>query len=256
MYPMRLVFMCLVVALILGAGGPALGADKPAELSRAVSKAVSADAETSREASEWAGERASLLGEISQLRARQGQLKHQVAKHRAYLKTQEEAYARLEQKQAALARLNLELEPYLEQAYLQLEEFIKADLPFLEEERAQRLSFLRRSLDDYHLELSEKLRRLMEALVVEAEYGNRVEKTKETLDLDGKPTLVDIFRLGRLGLYYLTPDGSRLGWLPRGARDWQPLDPGYHRSLVRAVEMADRQRAVELITLPIGRPEQ
>ena len=256
MFPMRLVLMCVAAALAWGGNGQALGADKPGEVSQAVSKAVSADAKSSREASEWAGERASMLSEVSQLRARKAQLDHQVTKYRAYLKTQEEALARLDQKQEALARLNLELEPYLETAYLRLEEFIQGDLPFLEEERANRLAFLRRSLDDYHLELSEKLRRLMEALVVEAEYGNRVEKTQATLDLDGNPTLVDIFRLGRLGLYYLTPDGGRLGWLPRGTDKWQPLAPEYHRPLVRAVEMADRQRAVELITLPMGRPEK
>ena len=219
-----------------------------------MSKAVAVDAKAAEEASQWAGERSALLGEISGLKARQDQLAHQADKYRAYLRTQEEALARLDQKQEALTRLNLELEPYLEEAYLRLEEFIKGDLPFLAEERTRRLAFLRRSLDDYHLELSEKLRRLMEALVVEAEYGNKVEKTRESLDLDGRPTLVDVFRLGRLGLYYLTLDQSRLGWLDRSGQGWQELESGHGRALVRALEMAQRQRAVELVTLPVGRP--
>lgn len=253
---LRLFFAGLTTAILLAGSGFAQAQDPTAEINRAVSSAVAADKRAAREASDWAGQRSALLSEISLLKAQQNRLEHQVGKYRAYLRTQEEAYARLEHKQEALAKLNLELEPYLETAYARLEEFIDRDLPFLPQERSRRLSFLRRSLDDYHLELSEKLRRLMEALAVEAEYGNKVEKTRITLDLEGRPTRVDLFRLGRLSLYYLTPDGSRMGWLPRGGEGWQSLDPVHGRTLVRAMEMAERQRAVELLTLPVGRPEK
>lgn len=247
---------CLAVVLALAGSIPAFAADPVAELEKAVSRAVRSDARSAEEAAGWAAERSGILAETSRLKLRRDRLVHQVGKYRAYLKTQEEALAALAQKQEALAKLNLELEPYLEEVYLRLEEFVGNDLPFQIEERQRRLDFLRRSLDDYRLELGEKLRRLMEALVVEAEYGNKVEKTETVVELKGGSTRVDLFRLGRLGLYFRTPDGSEIGWLKRGQKDWTPLDPALGRTLVRAMEMADRQRAVELINLPLGRPEQ
>ncbi len=246
----------LAGALFLAGPCPVRASDPVAEMEKVVSRAVRADTKVAGEASQWAGDRAGVLAEISRLKLHRDRLEHRVRKYRAYIQTQEQALAGLEQKQEALAKLNLELEPYLEEIYLKLEDFIRRDLPFQPEERQRRVDFLRSSLDDYHLELSEKLRRLMEALVVEAEYGNKVEKTEALLELEGGPTRVDLFRLGRLGLYYRTPDGSGMGWRKRGDEDWIPLDPSLGRTLIRAMEMADRQRAVELINLPLGRPEQ
>ncbi len=75
----------------------------------------------------------------------------------------------------------------------------------------RRIQFLRDSLDDYHLQLSEKLRRVFEALLVETEYGQNVSTSTQELMINGTPTQVTIFRLGRAALYYQTTDGSEVG---------------------------------------------
>ncbi len=66
---------------------------------------------------------------------------------------------------------------------MRLEEFVKKDLPFLPEERERRLKFLKDSLNDYHLGLDEKTRRLLESLQAEAGYGEDVEKSEGSIQL-------------------------------------------------------------------------
>ncbi|MBW1712219.1 MAG: DUF3450 domain-containing protein, partial [Deltaproteobacteria bacterium] len=192
---------------------------------------------------------------ISQEKNRLRWLERQRRKFEGYIKRQEAAIAELDRRRQELDRINRELEPYLEEVVDRLAAFIETDLDFLAEERTRRLDFLRQSLGDYHLGLSEKLRRTLEALQVEAAYGHNLDQTEAELTIDGQPTQVHVLRLGRLALYYQTLDGQKLGWRPRGALKWRPLSRGYRRELAKALDMAQRRRAVELVTLPVGRPQ-
>ncbi len=245
---------CILIAL--GLCWPALvwGQMKPEEVERSLASAVKTEQSAHKEAQKWAGQRADLLQEISQLKRRLRWVDHQRQRYENYVRRQKEAIAELERRQRELQRINRELEPYLDEVVDRLTAFIRHDLEFLAPERARRIAFLNRSLNDHRLDLSEKLRRVMEALRVEASYGRGVEKTEGEVDINGQKTQVDLLRLGRLALYYATPDRQRLGWRPRAAAEWRELAPQYRRQLMAALEMAQRQRAVELITLPVGRP--
>ena len=100
---------------------------------------------------------------------------------------------------------------------------------------------------------AEKLRRLLESLLVEAGYGSSVEVTEERIEVDGEELYVDLLRIGRLSLFWMTPDGERVGEYERGAAAWKELDSRHKRSVTAAMEMATRMRPVELLALPLGR---
>ncbi|MBG0775898.1 MAG: DUF3450 domain-containing protein [Desulfovibrionaceae bacterium] len=230
---------------------PARGADAAARAQADVGRAVAVEAAAQAELDGWARERENLLAEARRLDDRVEWLGFEEKRYDAYLARQERTLAELERRRSELARIRRELDPWLWEVAAQLETQVRADLPFLPEERERRLRFLHESLEDYSLGPAEKLRRVFEALKAEAEYGRTVDATEQTLVLAGGETRVTVFRLGRLGLFYLTADGRGAGRWSRVAGGWEALPSEYAPTVLRAVEMAERKRAAELLDLPL-----
>lgn len=86
----------------------------------------------------------------------------------------------------------------------ELHDFVAADQPF-SARSGTRLTRLVELRDDPEVPVSEKFRKVLEALLVETEYGNTIEVYQETINTGGGEMLVDIFRLGRVGLFYQSP---------------------------------------------------
>ena len=160
-----------------------------------------------------------------------------------------EKSAELEQ----MVQISAQLQPFLQDLLARLRSFCQRDLPFLVTERQQRLERLQESLDDGETPINEKLRKVMEALMVEADYGRTIEVTRETIVLSNQPTLVDIFRFGRLALYYQTLDEQSCGFFNIAEQQWQPLPATYTSDIRTAFEIGAKRRPVELVTLPLGR---
>ena len=74
--------------------------------------------------------------------------------------------------------------------------------------------------------------------------------------VDGTEIWADVLRVGRLALFWRTPDTSRAGSFDPAAGAWIELDRGDHRAISRAMEIAARMRPIEVIGLPLGRIER
>jgi hypothetical protein len=108
-------------------------------------------------------------------------------------------------------------------------------------------------MEDPEVSVSEKFRKAMEALLVEAEYGSTIEVYQQTIAVDDAPSLVNVFRLGRISLFYQTLDQKRCGFYDVAAAAWRPLPTAFNRCLQTAIEIGAKRRPVELLTLPLGR---
>lgn len=214
-------------------------------------EAVERGREAQAERDEWAARRDRLEAELVELRIQARWFETQEKRHRAYADKTRAEIERLERRREEAARLRVVLEPFLDEAVDRLEAFVAGDLPFLPEERARRIAFLRESLGDPGISLSEKLRRILEAYVVEASYGDGTELGATTLELDGLAVQGTSLRLGRLGMFFLSADGTIAARLDRES-GWTPLPGDSMGDLARAIEMADRKRAHSLVALPVG----
>ncbi len=240
------------VVILLLAALPVSAAPSAKEVHVIATKAVQVEAESQKKYQQWAERKETIASEIRDMKAMDSWLEYQNKKHTKYIKKQEEVIAELKRRKEEAKRIKIELEPFLETVVNSLGNFTKSDLPFLTAERKNRIQFLHDSLDDYNLELSEKLRRVLEALQVETEYGRNISTTKQQLEINGEPTQVSIFRLGRVAMFYQTMDGSETGVWDDETNSWKPLDNSYSLTLHHAEEMAEKKRAVELLDLPIG----
>lgn len=216
--------------------------------------AMQEEARTQAQAESWTAERRQLLNEQRELKHYDLWLDHQQDKYRAYIKEREKAVALLEKRKQEAERIRLLLEPLLDDSLNQLARMVDNDLPFLAEERQERLNTVRAVLDNYKAPLGEKLRRLLETLFIEAQYGseNTVAETvisAQNVDIQGRT-----LRLGRLAQFFLARDGQRAFGLDPASGKWTALGPEATESLTAALDMAQRQRPASLVLLP--RPNQ
>jgi len=115
---------------------------------------------------------------------------------------------------------------------------------------------VRAALGDPDAPAAEKLRRVLEAHQVEAGYGGTVETISQRITVDGAELHADVLRLGRLALFWRTPDGTRAGHFDQGQGAWVESDRSARHAIGRAMEMAARMRPVAVIGLPLGRIER
>lgn len=132
-----------------------------------------------------------------------------------------------------------------------LDKFVTLDLPFLPEERKQRLAKLKSMVIRADVTNAEKFRRIIEAYQIENDYGNTIEAYRSDLSLNGVSSSVDFLRLGRVALYYQRFDGSESGFWDKKKNQWQMLSSDYHNDIRKGLRIARKETAPDLLTLPI-----
>ncbi|MBP9599840.1 MAG: DUF3450 domain-containing protein [Desulfobacter sp.] len=152
-----------------------------------------------------------------------------------------------------LAEIEGQMSPFLCDLLDKIKEINARDLPFLQEERQKRIQALEELNANPQVPVSEKFRKLMEALLVETEYGTTIEAYQQTIPLSGEETLVNIFRLGRLRLFYQTLDKQECGFFNPAQKVWEPLGNTHLKTIQAAIDMGLKHKPVEILTLPIGR---
>lgn len=195
-----------------------------------------------------------LLAYRSEL-ARLDRLNDYNANLQAMLDSQAEEARQLERDLLALEDLRRNLVPLMLDMQEALADFVRLDKPFLVDERAARVASLADLQGRADVNLAEKYRRLIEAYIIETEYGQSLEAWEGTLELDGAPRTVEFLRLGRTAVYYLTLDHQRAGYWDADAARWSKLDDRHVDSIVRAVRVARRQAPPDLLDLPLPPPE-
>ena len=137
-----------------------------------------------------------------------------------------------------------------------LNQLIEGDIPFLTQERRDRVENLKRLIDRADVTAGEKYRRIMEAYLIEADYGRTIESYRGELDMGGTPRTVDFLRVGRIGLYYQTLDSEETGNWDKADRQWEVLEDEYRRSVRDGLRIARKQSPPTLLRLPVDTPSE
>ncbi|WP_428357143.1 DUF3450 domain-containing protein [Methyloprofundus sp.] len=169
----------------------------------------------------------------------------------ALLDSQEIEKASFEQQLTEIETTQQEIVPLILNMQASLEQFVQLDIPFLPEERKQRVSSLKAMMTRADVTNAEKFRRIIEAYQIENDYGNTIEAYRANIELEGKISSVDFLRLGRVALYYQRLDGSETGVWNNAEKSWKPLSNEYRNSIRQGLRMARKEAAPDLLTLPI-----
>lgn len=130
--------------------------------------------------------------------------------------------------------------------------FVELDVPFLPDERSQRITQLKSMMERADIATSEKFRRVLEAYQVEVDYGRTIESYSDVLTLDNQEMDVEFLRIGRVAFIYQTRDGKRSGLWNQDNNSWQTLDASYRTDINKAMRIARKQLAPDLVVVPLN----
>lgn len=163
----------------------------------------------------------------------------------------------LQQSLDEVAAIERQIVPLMVRMIDSLDTFVELDVPFLPEERQQRIAGLRSMMERSDVTTAEKFRRVMEAYQIENDYGRTIESYTGTLELDGVDREVNFLRIGRVALLYQTLDGERTGAWNEEEERWVELSPArYQRQVEEGLRIARKQLAPDMLVLPVPAPEE
>ena len=248
----RTAFLALVAAIALAAAVGAQESDHE-KVTGNVNRTVDLEKKTQDNLDDWSEERQALDVRYRTAKANIEYLKERIARREERAAALDAKVDELDRRMVESARLNEVIQDTLDVVLGRLETVIARDLPFLEDERSARLVNLRNVMASPDLDPAEKLRFLLEALLIEAQYGETVEVASATIPVAGETVHADVLRIGRLAMFWRSPDGSRIGTWDPAEHAWIELPGKYNRTISRSMEMASRMRPIELVSLPLGR---
>lgn len=151
--------------------------------------------------------------------------------------------------------LEPQVAPLLSTMLSALESFVKADLPFNKEERMESILKLKDLMTNPEATTSSRFRSIMDIYTVEKEYGNSYEAYKAVQNVNGEDIEVDMLRIGRIALYFQTSDQKVSAMWDTANKNWKVLPSDTNRNIRKAIKVAAKTTAPELLSLPLTAPE-
>ena len=134
--------------------------------------------------------------------------------------------------------------------------FVELDVPFLLEERIERVERNRSLLEQANVTAAEKFRVVMEAWQIENDYARTISTYTDEVEIDGVAREVDVLQIGRVALLYQTPDGALSGAWDQRIGQWVPVGNEYRNTIRQGISLALNQLAPTLLLLPMSPPEE
>jgi len=136
-----------------------------------------------------------------------------------------------------------------------LENFIRLDVPFRLEQRLANVQFLRNLLEESDVSAAEQFRLVIQAWQTEVDYGLFADRYTGEVEIDGVMREVDFLMIGRVGLYYVTPDNAIAGAWDQRKREWVRLTRADAEQIRAGLAMLG-SGAPQLLMLPIAPPQE
>ncbi len=151
--------------------------------------------------------------------------------------------------------INRQIVPIMVKMIDGLSQFVELDIPFLLDERRERVAGLRELMERQDVTVAEKFRKVTEAYQIENDFGRTIEAYKDNLPIGEGTRQVDVLRIGRIALLYQTEDGKISGAWDQDSGTWQELGNEYKNQIKSGLQIAKKQVAPDLLLLPIDAPE-
>ncbi len=167
-------------------------------------------------------------------------------------KEQSQEVINLKQQISDIKLTKQQLLPLLREMVATLEQFVHLDLPFKRQLRLASIEKLKTLLSSSRVSISEKYRRVMELYQAENDYNYNLEVYRDKIWLASEELAVQVLRVGRSNLYMQTMDGQKSGMWDIQLKTWKVLDGQYHLAIRKAMRVADKKMAPELLSLPVS----
>jgi hypothetical protein len=170
-------------------------------------------------------------------------------KHKNKLKN---SLAALEQDLKGKGIMNKLYIPILWNVVDSLKNIIVGGLPFKLNERLEKLNTAKNFISDPAKTIGEKYRKIWDLCIIEMNYAETSEVYNDTIEINGKIKVVNILRLGTIGLYYRA--GKDYGMLVKEKMKykWHIMSNSEEiKNIEVAFSIVNKQKPPVLISLPV-----
>ena len=151
--------------------------------------------------------------------------------------------------------INRQIFPLMERMIDGIEQSIALDIPFLMQERTDRVASLKETMERSDVSVAEKFRKVMEAYQIENDYGSSNEYYTQSLEIGGQVREYNMLRIGRIGLYFQSDDTSVTGWWNAELGEYEELGNEHRNEVRKGIRVARQLIAPELVLLPVPAPD-
>ncbi|WP_189637778.1 MULTISPECIES: DUF3450 domain-containing protein [unclassified Thalassotalea] len=132
-----------------------------------------------------------------------------------------------------------------------LEKFVAADIPVNLQDREERLARLNDVMTRQGISVAEQFRLVLEAYEIETDYGSMFSAYQGDLQFEGQTITVDFVHMGRTVLVAQSLDLKNAWIWDHSERNWKSLEDEYLSPITKAIRMARKQSAPDLVKLPV-----
>lgn len=174
--------------------------------------------------------------------------------------SQQDEMQLLQQQIGRISHLEQDIVPLMTDMLDALSEFISLDVPFLYQERMERVGNLTALFNNGNVSNSEKYRRILEAYQIENDYGRTIEAYDGPLvmvnssDANAPQQIVTFLKVGRLAYLYQTMDKKQVFHWSAKNKAWKKLDNSYNAQVDEGIKMAREQIPSNLMFIPVEAP--
>ncbi len=167
------------------------------------------------------------------------------------VESQRREIANLNQQLGRIDLLKARVVPMMQDMIKDLKTFIQADLPFKRNQRLARVDRLEAIMINPNVTEAERYRQIISAYQQEMEYGRTIQTWEETIDLEGKPTTVDMFLYGRVAYVYITTDDKKGAMWDRDSGAWVKIPNNYIQDIRKGIRIAEGKAQQDVLFAPV-----
>ncbi|MCT4626390.1 DUF3450 domain-containing protein [Halodesulfovibrio sp.] len=216
-----------------------------------VTDTITSEQRAQKKISAWQQKKPAIIAEIQHKQLELDWLTHQKNKYTAYVATIEDNIAEMERQNQELDTIANAVSPLLQSTLDHITAFIDEDIPFLSQERQQRIASIKKVLADPHAPQAEQLRRMLEVLEIETAYGSGIELEDEEVLLGDSKIHTTTLRAGRLGYYCISPDKEKVGIWSSEQQKFIPIEGEAATAVLQLQHIAHRKQIIEVTPLPL-----
>lgn len=247
----------VVMTAVLVAAVPRIAAGADGSAAEAAARLATLRAEVEALAQDVDAEKEEHKTRIRGLMARRAELEIDRQRERVRLAAILKARAAKRQAGQAAEARNAALKPAVLKAIETVRAHVNASIPFRREERLADLDGLQKRVIDGVLTPVDAFSRLWETIEAEVRMAGESVLDRQPLTVNGAERLVDVVRVGTVGMAWRAPDGA-CGTVRRTAQRWITAaiaDPAVCKAVTRLHDSFRKQLRVGRFALPDLLPE-
>jgi len=173
-----------------------------------------------------------------------------VAQQDIYLQSQKSEIQSIKRQLGTVESIKQGMAPMMLRMTVQLEDSIKADLPFNLNERNARMDNVKQVLSDPNVSPAEQYRRVLNAYKIEVSYGQGID-SYEGAHPTRPGNVVDFIRFGRTSLVYVSKDESDVAKYNLETGEWDQLKDVNALNMRQAIRIAKGEAAPGIVYAPV-----